>query len=160
MRRFCLITGLFALSLALTTSCGPASNPEPTVEPSTTPQAAPAAAVPTQAAPELTKTEYLAAGDPGNGARLFAQCQACHALEPDLNLVGPTLHNLIGRPAGQIEGFRYSKANAESGYSWTEEILFDYLENPRRYMPGTRMTYVGMRRPTDRADLIAYLREN
>ncbi len=102
----------------------------------------------------------LAEGDAAAGERVFRQCLACHAVDKPQNRVGPTLYGVIGRTAGTVEGFRYSKANAESGVVWTEENLFNYLENPREYIPGTIMAFVGLREAKDRADVIAYIREN
>lgn len=100
-------------------------------------------------------------GDAANGEKVFRRCQACHAIQEGAHRVGPSLHNIINRPAGTAEGFtRYSKANAESGIVWTEEVLFEYLENPRQYVPGTIMAFAGLPKPQDRADVIAYLKEN
>jgi cytochrome c len=79
-------------------------------------------------------------------------------VEPGVNRVGPSLHGIIGRTAGSVPGFNYSAANKGSGVTWTEEVLFEYLENPREFMPGTRMAFVGLKKPQDRADVIAYLK--
>jgi cytochrome c len=98
-------------------------------------------------------------GDPVAGARIFKQCQQCHTLQPGRNLTGPTLHQIIGRTAGTVEKFNYSKANKESGVVWTEQKMFEYLENPRAYIPGTKMIFAGLRKPQDRADVIAYIQE-
>lgn len=98
-------------------------------------------------------------GDPVAGARIFKQCQQCHTLQPGKNLTGPTLHKIIGRTAGTVEKFNYSKANKESGVVWTEQKMFEYLENPRAYIPGTKMIFAGLRKPQDRADVIAYIQE-
>lgn len=99
-------------------------------------------------------------GDPAKGERVFRQCMACHTIKPGQNRVGPTLYGIIGRPAGTVEGFNYSKANQESGKVWTPQEIFDYLENPRRTIPGTKMAFAGLRRPQDRADVLAYIQEN
>ncbi|MEE4537459.1 MAG: cytochrome c family protein [Erythrobacter sp.] len=96
-------------------------------------------------------------GDAAAGETVFAQCRTCHLVEEGKNGVGPSLYGVVGRPAGSIEGFNYSEANANSGLTWTPEILFEYLEAPREYMPGTRMAYPGLKDPQDRADVIAYL---
>jgi cytochrome c len=98
-------------------------------------------------------------GDPVAGARIFKQCQQCHTLQPGKNLTGPTLHQIIGRTAGTVEKFNYSKANKESGVVWTEQKMFDYLENPRAFIPGTKMIFAGLRKPQDRADVIAFIQE-
>ena len=96
-------------------------------------------------------------GDPVAGEALFARCAACHSLEPGQNNVGPTLHAIVGRAAGSVAGFRYSDANANADLVWSEENLFEYLEAPRAFMPGTYMVFPGLRDPQERADLIAYL---
>jgi cytochrome c len=101
-------------------------------------------------------------GDPVAGEKVFKQCQTCHTLEPGKNKVGPTLHGIIGRTAGTVEGYNYSKANKESGRVWTEQAMFDYLENPRaegKGIPGTKMSFVGLKKPEDRANVIAYIQE-
>ena len=65
---------------------------------------------------------------------------------------------MAGRTAGSIAGFNYSKANKESGVTWSEDVLFTYLEAPAKFMPGTRMAFGGLKNPQDRADVIAYLK--
>ena len=97
-------------------------------------------------------------GDADNGQRVFTQCRTCHQVQPGRNMVGPSLYGIIGREAGSVEGFRYSDANANSGIVWTEEIMYEYLENPARYIPGTIMAFPGLRREQDRVDVIAYLK--
>jgi cytochrome c len=97
-------------------------------------------------------------GDPAAGARVFRQCSSCHAVVPGENKVGPSLHGIIGRQAGTVPEFRYSKANQASDLTWSEETLFAFLENPREYMPGTLMSYAGLKNPKQRADVIAYLK--
>jgi cytochrome c len=99
-------------------------------------------------------------GDPEAGKTVFNQCVSCHAVEAGQNKVGPTLHGIIGRKAGQIPGFHYSDANAKSGKVWTEQELYLYLANPQKDVPGTYMTFIGVSDPQKRADVIAYLQEN
>lgn len=99
-------------------------------------------------------------GDPQAGRRIFTRCQTCHVIEEGVNRNGPSLHGIIGREAGTVEGFRYSDANANSGVTWTEETLFEYLENPRAFIPGTIMAFPGLRSEQDRADVIAYIKVN
>ncbi|WP_298336608.1 cytochrome c family protein [uncultured Erythrobacter sp.] len=96
-------------------------------------------------------------GDAAAGETVFAQCRTCHLIDEGKNGVGPSLYGVIGRTAGTIEGFRYSDANANSGVTWTPEVMFEYLEAPREFMPGTRMAFPGLKNPQDRADVIAYL---
>lgn len=99
-------------------------------------------------------------GDPTNGQKVFKQCQTCHFIEPGKNFTGPTLYGIIGRKAGTVEKFSYSKANRESGKIWSEQVMFDYLENPRKAIPGTKMSFIGLKKPQDRADVIAYIQMN
>ncbi len=77
-----------------------------------------------------------------------------------MNRVGPSLHGIIGRTAGTVAGYNYSTANKNSGAVWDEATLFAYLENPRAYIPGTKMAFVGLRDAQQRADIIAYLSAN
>lgn len=99
-------------------------------------------------------------GDPEQGRRVFARCRSCHVLEEGVNRVGPSLYGIFGREAGSVEGFRYSEANQTSGITWTHETMFEYLENPREYIPGTIMAFPGLRDEQDRADVIAYISAN
>ena len=102
--------------------------------------------------------------DPKEGAEVFKKCRACHDVGPDAkNKVGPVLNDIVGRKAGTIEGFSYSDANKTAGgkgLTWTEDVLFKYLENPLTFMPGTKMAFAGLKDPQDRKDLIAYLKQN
>lgn len=111
-----------------------------------------------QSSPEAGDPFGGLVGDDKKGRRLFAQCQACHSVNEGRNRVGPSLYNIVGSPAGAVEGFRYSDANATAGIVWTEDALFAFLENPRDYMPGTRMIFNGLPKPQDRADIVAYLK--
>jgi cytochrome c len=95
-------------------------------------------------------------GDAVRGEAAFAQCRACHAVEPGRNMSGPSLHGVIGRQAGSVAGFNYSPANRASQMVWTPDALFSYLEAPTRAIPGTRMVYA-VTDGQQRADIIAYL---
>lgn len=96
-------------------------------------------------------------GDAAAGANVFKQCMACHVVEPGQNRTGPTLAGIIGRAAGTVDGYSYTPANANSGITWTPEKMFQYLENPMRVIPGTKMAFAGLKDAQDRADVIAYL---
>ncbi len=99
------------------------------------------------------------AADAAAGEGVFKRvCATCHnpTVEGPRKL-GPTLHGLVGRKSGSVEGFRYSKANSEAGIVWTAEKLDPYLKNPREVVPGTTMAYAGLRNDDERANLIAYL---
>jgi cytochrome c len=99
-------------------------------------------------------------GDADKGKAAFATCTTCHAIEAGVNKIGPSLHGVVGRPAGSIAGFTYSDANKNSGITWSQEKLFQYLENPQRVVPGTKMAFPGWSDPQKRADVIAYLKAN
>jgi cytochrome c len=123
--------------------------------------AAAAAAAPAAGAMVLAITDKAGAtlsGDPVKGEAVFRQCQTCHVVTAGVNKVGPSLHNIIGRTAGQVAGFRYSEANKKSGIIWTEQELYTYLENPKARIPGTIMAFVGIKDSQKRADLVAYLK--
>ena len=97
-------------------------------------------------------------GNAANGAKVFTQCKTCHVTTPGVNRIGPTLHAVVGRHSGMIPNYTYSAANKKSGVTWTEANLFTYLEAPRKFIPGTKMTFVGLKDPQQRADVIAYLK--
>ncbi|AMS30346.1 MAG: cytochrome c family protein [Alphaproteobacteria bacterium PA1] len=125
--------------------------------------AAPAAAAAAPAAGAMVlaikdKAGATLSGDPVKGEAVFRQCQTCHVVTAGVNKVGPSLHNIIGRPAGQVAGFRYSEANKNSGITWTEQEIYTYLENPKARVPGTIMAFVGVKDSQKRADLVAYLK--
>ena len=95
------------------------------------------------------------------GAKIYNQCKSCHEIGEDAkNRVGPQLNDLNGRVAGSVDGFRYSKSMAKAGADgliWTDETLNAFLEDPKAYIPKTKMSFRGIRDAEDRADLIAYL---
>lgn len=96
--------------------------------------------------------------DLANGRRQFRRCSSCHTIaEGARNLVGPNLHGLFSRHAGEVEGFNYSAAVRDSGIEWSPEHLDSWLSDPRGYIPGNRMSFVGLREANDRRDVIAYL---
>ena len=96
-------------------------------------------------------------GDPDAGARVFSECAACHLTEPGSPRPGPHLAGIVGRPAGTVDGFRYSPAMQQADFAWTEDLLAAYVVDPRGMVPGTTMV-VGLRDAADAPDLIAYLR--
>lgn len=97
------------------------------------------------------------AGDPVAGERVFRQCVACHSVEPGQNKVGPYLFGVVGRQAGSVERFRYSRAMRAADIVWDEENLAAYLKDPRGFLPGTSMA-IRLRNPDDAPDLIAFLK--
>ena len=96
-----------------------------------------------------------AAGDAKRGEELHARCAACHALAFDR--VGPRHCGLLGRRAGSVQGFEYSAAIKKSGIIWNAKTLDRFIADPPKSLPGTTMTYAGVKDPAERADLIAYL---
>lgn len=168
MKRSITILGLTAAS-ALLASCGGGDKKAPEATESTaaateTSAAAPAASATAAAAPTADSTDTLdgstlasVTGNAANGKTVFVQCQACHSIEAGKNMIGPSLAGVVGRAAGTVAGFAYSDANKNSGITWSKEKLFQYLEKPARVVPGTKMSFVGLPKPQDRADVIAYL---
>ena len=98
-------------------------------------------------------------GDAAKGKKVFNKCKACHSLKAGKNKIGPSLNGIIGRAAGAVDGFKYSKAMKGSGLTWDEETLKKYLIKPKKFVPGTKMAFAGLRKEKQRDDLIAYLRE-
>ncbi|ADP70281.1 cytochrome c class I [Rhodomicrobium vannielii ATCC 17100] len=99
-----------------------------------------------------------AAGDPVKGEQVFKQCKICHQVGPTAKPgVGPVQNNVVGSKAGSRPGFNYSDAMKNSGLTWDEATLDKYLENPKAVVPGTKMVFVGLKNPQDRADVIAFL---
>ena len=101
----------------------------------------------------------LEAGDPTHGKQVFAKCMACHSLEAGVNKVGPSLHGLIGRASASIDSFTYSDAMKSAHVNWTPEVLDQYLTNPKKMVPGTKMAFPGLPKDKDRADVISYLEQ-
>ena len=102
----------------------------------------------------------IANADLKRGETLFLQCRACHSLAADEpNKVGPNLHGMIGRKAGLAEGFAYSDAMVNAEVIWSPETLNEFLARPSQFIPGNRMVFVGVRKPEDRANLIAFLQQ-
>eukprot|EP00199_Chlamydomonas_sp_CCMP681_P003764 CAMPEP_0119109566 /NCGR_PEP_ID=MMETSP1180-20130426/20582_1 /TAXON_ID=3052 ORGANISM="Chlamydomonas cf sp, Strain CCMP681" /NCGR_SAMPLE_ID=MMETSP1180 /ASSEMBLY_ACC=CAM_ASM_000741 /LENGTH=106 /DNA_ID=CAMNT_0007095397 /DNA_START=117 /DNA_END=437 /DNA_ORIENTATION=- len=103
----------------------------------------------------------MSEGDAVKGAKIFkTKCAQCHTAEKGLShMQGPNLGGLFGRTSGTTAGFAYSKPNKEAAITWGEDTLFDYLLNPKKYIPGTKMVFAGLKKPEDRHDLIAYLKE-
>jgi len=98
----------------------------------------------------------LAAADVEKGARAFGKCTACHTLDDGVNKTGPTLFSLMGRDIASVAGYGYSGALTELPGDWSAERLNDFLENPRGFAPGTKMT-ASVKNSDERANLIAYL---
>jgi cytochrome c len=152
---------LIAVVAFTLTGCGqgeaPAQNPAQPATPD-------APATPARTAAE--KTAILAtlpapwnAGDLDNGRRVFARCRSCHTItEGGPNMTGPNLYGVFGQQAGAHAGFNYSAAMKEAEFVWDGERLDHWLENPRTFMKGTKMSFAGIPDATDRRDVIAFLK--
>ncbi|MDZ7895756.1 MAG: c-type cytochrome [Sphingobium sp.] len=88
----------------------------------------------------------------------FAQCAVCHSVKAGENKLGPSLHGVFGRKVGMVKGFTYSPAMKSHGGTWTAAALDTYLTDPRKAVPGNRMSYMGQKDAAKRAELIAYLK--
>lgn len=110
-----------------------------------------------EAEAEPTIEELIAAADLGKGAKVFGKCKACHKLEKGANATGPYLFGVVGRDVGTAEGFGYSGSLVAVADVWTPENLDHFLEKPKTFAPGTSMSFAGLKKASDRANLIAYL---
>jgi cytochrome c len=108
---------------------------------------------------ELDIAAVMGAADPAAGEKVFGKCKACHTVEQGgKNKVGPNLWNVVGSDKATHEGFAYSDALAELEGDWSYENLYKFLKAPKDYAPGNKMTFGGLKKSDDRADVIAYLR--
>lgn len=101
---------------------------------------------------------HAMAADVEAGEKSFAKCRACHQIgETAKNSVGPELNGVVGRKAGTAPNYNYSEANKNSGFTWDEATLKEYLKNPRAKVPGTKMVFAGINNENEIDNLIAYL---
>ena len=156
MRTALTLSAVLTASLALA-ACG--DNAAPAAD--ATPKAPPP--------PALTEAEKVAvlttlpapynAGDLENGRRAFARCRSCHTITPGgPNMTGPNLYGVFGREAGADAKFSYSHAMRTAGFTWDADKLDHWLQNPRTFLPGNKMTFPGLPDPNDRRDVIAFLK--
>jgi cytochrome c len=135
--------------LALLGGCGNETKPTQAVNESTPP-----IQDKVEAAPQTQPSGV----DIANGQRQFAKCKACHTISSGgANQIGPNLFGLASRPAASLQGYGYSKALRGSGLVWNENTLDEWLKKPSKMVPGTRMSFVGIRDDKARRDLVAYL---
>ena len=100
----------------------------------------------------------LAMGDLAHGEKVFKKCSACHMIAAGgKNMIGPNLWNVIGRKAGVVADYKYSKAMIAYGKEWTYEEMNSYLIKPQAYVKGTKMAFAGLRKEKDRASVILYM---
>ena len=134
----CLATAAFFL-----TACG-GSNASEAKAPKTAAQAKPVV--------EITPAQ--------SGAKVFKKCRSCHTLEEDgRNKVGPNLWNIYGAKTASKKGYAYSKAMKAADITWDETTMDAYLKKPGTYMPGNKMTFIGLKKQEDRDAVQAYLKE-
>jgi cytochrome c len=99
-------------------------------------------------------------GDAANGERMYRACVACHSLEPDRNMTGPSLAELWNRKSGSLPSFpRYSPALKSAGIIWNDDTLDEWLKDPQHFIPGNTMTFPGMKDARQRRELLAFLKE-
>jgi cytochrome c len=110
-----------------------------------------------EATQEVSFADLMANADVGKGAKVFKKCAACHKLSDGDNATGPFLYGVVGRPVASAAGFGYSAAMSEKGGDWTPEALDAFLTKPGADVPGTKMSFSGLKKITDRVNLIAYL---
>ena len=148
-------TAVIALLAATLAACGQ----KPSAEGEPSPAAA--APEPSDAEKQALLASYPApynTADLANGAAKFGLCRSCHTITPGgANRTGPNLHGVFGRKAAQVETYKYSDALKTSDIVWDASHLDQWLAKPMTYLPGTKMSFAGLKDEKDRTDLIAFL---
>jgi len=111
----------------------------------------------TTAAAGPSVAEMVASADIAKGQKVFSKCKACHKIKKGVNAIGPSLYGVVGRDRGTLAGFSYSNAMATKGGTWTVEDLSTFLTKPKKFVPGTKMGFGGIKKESQRVNLIAYL---
>jgi cytochrome c len=107
---------------------------------------------------EVDIKALLAMGDLAHGEKVFKKCSACHQIASDgKNMIGPNLWSVIGRTAGSVSDYKYSKAMIAYAKEWSFEEMNSYLIKPQAYIKGTKMAFAGLRKEKDRASVILYM---
>ena len=110
------------------------------------------------AAAEQPIEAFLAKADPAKGADVFKKCAACHNADPGgANALGPGLYGVMGNPVAAHPGFAFTDALKSKGGTWDWETMSTWLANPKKFAPGTKMTFAGLSKPEDRANVMAFL---
>jgi cytochrome c len=108
----------------------------------------------------IAASQSFAAGNPAQGQRAFSACAACHSLQPDQNMTGPSLAGVWNRKAGTLASFnRYSPALKSANIDWNDKTLDEWIEDPQHLVPGNEMTFAGIKDARQRADLLAFLKQ-
>jgi len=103
----------------------------------------------------------FASASAADGAKIFSKCKACHSIAKEGgNKIGPALWGVLGRKAGSLSDYKYSKAMTAYGKSWSFEEMNGFLTKPKEWVKGTKMSYAGLKSAKDRASLILYMNEN
>lgn len=107
----------------------------------------------------LAATPALAEGDAAKGEKVFKKCKACHTIEQGgKNKIGPNLFDIVGKKSAAVEGYKYSKAMKKADLTWDDATLSEYLKKPKAFVKGTKMSFAGLKKESDRENLIAYLK--
>jgi len=107
---------------------------------------------------EVSLDELMASADIGKGAKVYKKCAACHKIEDGVNAVGPSLYGIVGRAVASVSSFGgYSAPMKGKGGDWSPEALDTFLTKPSADIPGTKMSFAGLKKQGDRINLIAYL---
>ncbi len=108
----------------------------------------------------ITPLYVQAECDTAAGKKQFNKCVACHSMEAGTQMMGPSLHGLMGREVGSLTGFTFSPAMEEADFVWSESTLSAFLENPMQYVPDTVMPFGGIKKEEQRAALVCYLKDS